>query len=100
MANKAQLIEIANMILSIDHVGVQVDDIHHCEHKHQTIMALDKLDKHEAIRLLMHVIHVQQLQLAGAAVKHDPLNPFKDMVDFKYIHRYLKENSPKMASLY
>ncbi len=92
--------KIANMIMNIDHVGMQCDDIHKCEQEHQAILALDKLERHVAVRLLMHVIHVQQLQLACAKIEYDTNNPFKDMVNFDYIDSYIKCNSPEMDTLY
>jgi hypothetical protein len=100
MTKKEDYQKIANMIMDIDHVGVQCDDIHKCEQKHQAILAVDKLDKHEAIRLLVHVIHVQQLQLANAKIEFDETNPFKDMVDFDNIDSYVSCNSPDMETLY
>jgi hypothetical protein len=95
-----ELQQIANMVMSIDHIGVQSDDIHKCEQKHQAILAIDKMDKHEAIRLLMHIIHVQQLQLAFSKIEFDESNPFKDMVNFKHIDSYIKCNSTDMETLY
>lgn len=96
-----ELKEIVNKVMALNHVGIQCDNIHNCEEKHQVILSLDKLDKHEAIRLLMHVIHVQQLQLAGATVILDPENPFLDMSKFEYIAEYVqKSNSPNQTSLY
>ncbi len=92
--------QIANMIMAIDHVGMQADDIYKCEHGHQAILALDKLDKHVAVRLLMHIIHVQQLQLCDANIEYSQTNPFKDMVNFDYIDSYIKGNSPEMNTLY
>ena len=100
MKKKEEFQKIANMVMGINHVAVQCDDIHKCEEKHQAILALDKLDKHEAIRLLVHVIHVQQLKLAGAKIELDPENPFKDMDDFEHIDSYINCNSPNMDSLY
>jgi hypothetical protein len=100
MTPKEKLQRIAKSVMTINHVGVQCDDIHHCENKHQTILALDKLDKHEAIRLLVHVIHVQQLQLAGAKIEFDATNPFKDMVNFNHIDSYVSCNSPVQDTLY
>jgi hypothetical protein len=98
--SKETLQKIANAIMNIDHVGVQCDDIHKCEQKHQAILLVDKLDKHEAIRLLFHVIHVQQLQLANATIVLDETNPFKDMTNFDCIDHYISCNSPDMESLY
>lgn len=86
--------------MRLDHMGVQCDDIHRCEEMHQTIRAIDKMDKHEAIRLLMHVIHVQQLQLVGAKIEYDAENPFKDMVDFKYITDNVKSFPHNLETLY
>ncbi len=100
MTSKADLKRVANMVMNIDHVGVQCDNLFKCEEKHQAILALDKLDKHEAVRLLVHVIHVQQLQLANAKIEYDPTNPFKDMVNFDCIDSYVKSNSPDMDTLY
>jgi hypothetical protein len=100
MITKEDYQKIANKIMDIDHVGVQCDDIHKCEQKHQAILAVDKLDKHEAIRLLVHVIHVQQLQLANAKIEFDEENPFKDMVNFNHIDNYVSCNSPNMEMLY
>ena len=98
--NKEELQRIANSVMSINHVGVQCDDIHHCENMHITILALDKLDKHEAIRLLIHVIHVQQLQLANAKIELDETNPFKDMSNFDYVDSFVRSYSPDKESLY
>jgi hypothetical protein len=100
MTPKKELQRIAKMVMSIDHVGVQCDDIHKCEQKHQAILAVDKLKKHEAIRLLMHVIHVQQLQLYNAKIEIDESNPFSDMVNFEYIDNYVYSNSPNMKTIY
>jgi len=88
------------MIMDIDHIGVQCDDIHKCEQQHQAILAVDKLDKHDAIRLLFHIIHVQQLQLANAKIDFDETNPFKDMVNFDNIDFWISCNSPDMETLY
>lgn len=101
MENREEnLRKIANMVMNIDHVGAQCDDMHSCEHMHQTILALDKLDRHDAVRLLMHVIHVQQLQIADSTIKIDPTNPFGDMVHFNNIEFYVNSNSPDMETLY
>ena len=100
MTKKEEYQKIANKIMGIDHVGVQCDDIHKCEQKHQAILAVDELDKYEAIRLLVHVIHVQQLQLANAKIEFDAENPFKEMVNFLHIEEYVKCNSPNMETLY
>lgn len=100
MTKKEEYQKIAIKIMGIDHVGVQCDDIHKCEQKHQAILAVDKLDKYEAIRLLVHVIHVQQLQLANAKIEFDAENPFKEMVNFLHIEEYVKCNSPNMETLY
>ena len=100
MTSKDKLQKLAMMVMSLDHMGVQCDNIHCCEQKHQTILALDKLDKHEAIRLLIHVIHVQQLQLIGAKIEFDESNPFMNMVMFEHIRSYVSLNSPDMESLY
>lgn len=98
--NKLEFQKIANMVMNIDHIGVQCDDIHKCEDMHQTILTLDKLEKHDAIRLLVHVIHVQQLQLANAEIEYDIYNPFKEMVNFDCIDHYVKCNSPEAKTLY
>ena len=96
-----ELKELARKIMALNHVNIQCDDIHNCEEKHQAILSLDKLDRYEAIRLLMHVIHVQQLELAGATVILDPENPFRDMSKFEHIADYVhKFNSPTQTSLY
>jgi hypothetical protein len=100
MKRKEELQHIANTIMSIDHVGVECDNIFKCEEKHQAILTLDKLDKHDAIRLLMHVIHVQQLQLAGAKIEYDVFNPFIGMEKFEYIEDVLKCNSPNQETLF
>jgi hypothetical protein len=100
MTPKEELQKIASMVMGIDHIGVQCDDVHRCEEKHQAILAIDKLDKHDAIRLLVHIIHVQQLQLAGAKIVFDEENPFRDMVNFNHIDQYVRSNSPDMISLY
>ena len=81
------------MIMAIDHLGVQCDDPMYCEQKHQAILAVDQLDKYEAIRLLFHIIHVQQLQLVGSKIEFDETNPFKDMVNFDYMDSYVSSNS-------
>jgi hypothetical protein len=95
-----ELQDLCKRIMGLDHMGVQCDNIHYCEEMHQTIRELDKMDKHEAIRLLMHVIHVQQLQLVGAEVKYDEQNPFLDMVKFDYIKVYINSFSANMETLY
>lgn len=92
--------ELCKKILTINHIGVQCDNIHDCEEMHQTIKLLDNMDKHDAIRLLMHVIHVQELQLIGADVKYDEENPFKDMVEFECMETYIKSFSPNLDTLY
>lgn len=99
-SNKKELQRIANMFMDIDHMGVQSDNIHKCEQQHQAILAADKLDKHEAIRLLSHIIHVQQLQLVNAKIEYDEMSPFRDMVNFNYIDRVVKYNSPNTDTLY
>lgn len=100
MSTKKELQKIAKMVMDINHMGVQCDNIFDCEQKHQTILELDKIDRFEAIRLLVHVIHVQQLQLIGAKIELDEQNPFKDMVNFDYIDTYVKNNSPDMNTLF
>ena len=101
IASEKELKRIAKNIMVIDHVAVQCDNIHDCEFKHQTILELDKLNKYEAIRLLMHVIHVQQLELAGAKIEYDKENPFIGMNEFNYISEYVhKCNSPYQETLY
>ena len=96
-----ELRAIANKVMALNHVGIQCDHIHLCEEKHQLILSLDKLDKHEAIRLLMHIIHVQQLQLAGATIVLDPENPFQDMLNLSHITDYVQEcNDPNQLSLF
>lgn len=98
---KTELQKIANEIMNLDHFGIQCDDIHRCEIKHQLILKLDKMSNHTAIRLLMHVIHVQQLQLLEADIEYDNNNPFKDMVNFEHIDVYVNQNnSPNQISLY
>lgn len=49
MTKKAELQKLAHMVMNIDHAGVQFDNIHKCEEKHQAILALDKLDKCEEL---------------------------------------------------
>jgi hypothetical protein len=95
-----ELKDLCKRIMALDHIGVQCDHIHKCEEMHQTIRELDKMDRHEAVRLLMHVIHVQQLQLVGAKIEYDNQNPFNDMVNFDYINDYVKNFSPDMETLY
>lgn len=100
MTKKEEYQKIANMVMNIDHVGVQCDDIHRCEEKHQAILALDKLDKHEAIRLLVHVIHVQQLKLSNSKIEYSQSSPFNDMDRFDHIENYVNSNDPSALSLY
>ena len=97
---KDQLKKMANMVMDIDHMGVQCDNIHKCEEKHQAILQLDKLDRYDAVRLLMHIIEVQNLQLVGAKIDYDYLNPFQDMVYFEGVETYVNSNSPNMETLY
>jgi hypothetical protein len=98
--NKEELQSLCKSIMMINHEGVQCDDIHNCEYAHQLILKLDKMEHHDAIRLLMHIIEVQNLQYAGAKIEFDEENPFKDMDKFLYIDEVLKCNSPTMDSLY
>jgi len=84
------------MVMGINHVGVQGDDPMYCEHKHQAILQLDKMDKNDAIRLLVHIIHVQQLQIVDAEIKYTDDNPFRDMINFEHVEEALKCNSPDM----
>lgn len=86
--------------MDINHVAVQCDDIHANEFLHQVILNLDKLDRYTSVRLLIHVIHVQQLQLANAEIRYDNDNPFKNMTDFEYIDSVVKNYSPIMETLY
>jgi len=95
---KAQ--DLCKKIMGLNHMGVQFDNIHNCEEMHQTIRLLDKMDRHEAVRLLMHVIHAQQLQLVSAEIKYDEQNPFKDMVNFDYVEGILNNFSSNMETLY
>lgn len=95
-----ELKELCKKIMELNHMGVQSDHIHYCEEMHQTIRLLNKMDKHEAIRLLMHVIHVQQLQLVGAKIEFDNENPFRDMVNFDYINEYVRGFSSDTETLY
>jgi hypothetical protein len=99
--SKEDLQKIAHSIMDIDHYGCQADNIHKCEQKHRAIISLDKLDKHEAVRLLMHVIEVQQLRLINVDITPDPKNPFVDMQEFRNIDIYVQKcNSPTMETLY
>lgn len=98
--NKMELQDLCKRIMGLNHMGVQADNIHNCEEMHQTIRLLDNMDRYEAIRLLMHVLHVQQLQLEGAEVKYDEQNPFLDMVKFDYIKDYINSFSANMETLY
>lgn len=100
MTKKEKYQRIAKSVMSINHIGVQCDDVHHCENKHQTILALDKLDKYEAIRLLVYVIHVQQLQLCDAEIVYNDNNPFRDMLNFEHIEEHVKCNSTDVDTLY
>jgi hypothetical protein len=100
IAAEGSLKDLCKRIMGLNHMGVQSNHIHYCEQMHETILELDKLSKHEAVRLLMHVIHVQQLQLEGARLEYDPQNPFRDMVNFTHIDEYVKHFSPKMDTLY
>jgi len=84
-----ELKKIAKLIMSIDHVGVQTDSVISCNGMEEVISILDSMDKESAIRLLIHIIHVQQLQLLDAEIKYNNDNPFKDMVDFKHIGQYI-----------
>ena len=95
-----ELQDLCKRIMGLNHMGVQADNIHNCEEMHQTIRLLDNMDRYEAIRLLMHVLHVQQLQLEGAEVKYDEQNPFLDMVKFDYIKVYINSFSANMETLY
>ena len=95
---KAQ--DLCKKIMGLNNIGVQCDNIHDCEEMHQTIRLVDKMDRHEAVRLLMHVIHVQQLQLVSAEIKYDEQNPFKDMVNFNYVESILNNFSADMETLY
>lgn len=84
-----ELQKIAKLIMSIDHVAVQTDSLNSCNAMQEVINILDNMDKKDAIRLLIHVIHVQQLQICDAEIKYSNDNPFKDMVNFKYIEQYI-----------
>jgi hypothetical protein len=98
--DKEQLQSLAQRIMNLDHMGIQCDNIHHCEEKHQAILELDTLPRHQAVRLLMHIIHVQGLQLVGAEIRLDPENPFREMTRFPHIMEYLAGNSPDQETLY
>lgn len=100
MNNEMKLQDLCKRIMDLNHIGIQSDDVYYCEEMHQTIKELDRMDKHEAIRLLMHVIHVQQLQLTDAKIEYDINNPFRDMVNFDYINDYVKNYSSDMETLY
>ena len=98
--NKQEMQDLAKKIMSLNHVGIQCDDIHYCEEMHQTLRLIDRMERHDAVRLLMHVIQVQQLQLVGANIEYEENNPFKDMVNFDYIDSDVKCYSPEMETLY
>ena len=91
--------EICHKVMTLNHIGVQCDNIIDCENMHQVIRILDKIDSHIAIRLLMHIIHVQELQLLNAKIEYDGENPFRDMVKFEFINEYVKSFSPEMETL-
>ena len=86
--------DLCKDIYSLDHVAIQCDDVHECQRMHNVIMTLDNMDRHEAVRLLMHVIHVQQLQIANAEIVYDTTNPFVDMTQFNHIEQYVKSYTP------
>lgn len=96
---KTNLQKLCKRIMHLDHIAVQCDHLLACEEMHQTIKEVDKLDKNEAVRLLMHVIHVQQLQLAGAEIKYSEDTPFKDMVEFTGIETSVRSYSPNKETL-
>ena len=98
--NKQEMQDLAKKVMSLNHIGIQSDNIHYCEEMHQTLRELDKMERHDAVRLLMQVIHVQQLQLAGAKLEYNEHNPFKDMVNFNNIDSYVKSYSHEMETLY
>lgn len=91
---------LAGKVMQINDIGIQCDNIHDCEFRHQVIREIYKLDKYEAIRLLMHVMHVKQLTLAGAKIEYDHDNPFSGMADFEHIDCYVKGHNPDLDSLY
>ena len=82
--------KLAVQILNISHVTIQCDDAHEVDQLCVLISEVEKLPKNYAIRFLIHIIHVQQLQLANAEIKYDETNPFKEMVKFQHIISYLK----------
>lgn len=98
--NKEELQVLAKRIMDIDHVGCQSDDVHENENKHQIILELDKMDKFDVVRFLMHIIEVQQLQICDAEIRYTENNPFRNMVNFEHISEYLKNNSPNQRTLY
>ena len=90
MDKELQLRSLCIDIMKIDHVSCEYDDYSACRYKHELILELDKLDKHTAIRLLMHVLDVKSL------VSMSPIdgNPFLDMSDFRYLKSALNSNEP------
>jgi hypothetical protein len=95
-----QLKELCKRVMALDHFGVQADNIHYCEEMHQTLRVIDSMDRYEAVRLLMHIIHTRELQLLGAEIKLDEDNPFKDMLEFNHIGTYVKCFSHTQETLY
>lgn len=96
----SNLKELAGKIMQINDMGIQCDNIHDCEFRHQIIREINKLDKYEAIRLLMHVLHVQNLSYAGANIEYDKDNPFMNMADFAHVDSYVKGHNPNRETLY
>lgn len=95
MATIEELKIIARGVMKINHVAIECGDPLENENLHLLILKIDKLARHEAVRLLTYIIHVQQLQLAGAKIVYDPKNPFRDMINFEYLDSNIKSYPPR-----
>lgn len=80
--------ELALEINSISWEAKQCDDMHENEKVRFLIACLEQLPNKHAIRLLMHVLEVQNLISDRGWTENE--NPFRDMDKFEYLETALK----------
>jgi len=76
------LTTLAKEITNLNFFSIQSDSPDECQKAQFLINELDELPKKDVIRLLFHIIEVINL---NSNPNIDPLNPFKDMLEYKYI---------------
>lgn len=81
--NTMTAIEIAKNLYAINFLTAQSDCPQENEKITYLLWQLEKMDTKQALRLMLEVIEVLSLDLDTNF--KDPENPFRDMIDFRYI---------------